>query len=167
MSVNKYAPHVLVLPEDDANTQIANGFQLALPGQNFRKLQILPEAGGWTRVRDSFLSDHVAEMERNPNRYMVLIIDLDGRPERPQSIHDLIPPTLADKVFIVGAARTPEELKDLGSYETIGRALAEDCAQSNRNCKDARTPVSDPLRHRWVSWNSLSGNRRIGSHFLI
>jgi hypothetical protein len=128
MSVNKYAPHVLVLPEDDANTQIANGFQLALPGQNFRKLQILPEAGGWTRVRDSFLSDHVAEMERNPNRYMVLIIDLDGRPERPQSIHDLIPPTLADKVFIVGAARTPEELKDLGSYETIGRALEEDCA---------------------------------------
>jgi hypothetical protein len=28
MSVNKYHPHVLVLPEDDANRQLANGFLL-------------------------------------------------------------------------------------------------------------------------------------------
>ena len=28
MSVNKYQPHVLVLPEDDANRQLANGFLL-------------------------------------------------------------------------------------------------------------------------------------------
>lgn len=27
--MNKYRPHVLVLPEDDANRQIANGFLLA------------------------------------------------------------------------------------------------------------------------------------------
>jgi hypothetical protein len=128
MSVNKYAPHVLVLPEDDANSQIANGFQLALPGQNFRKLQILPEAGGWTRVRDSFLTDHVAEMERNPNRFMVLIIDLDGRPERPRTVRAQIPLNLTDRVFIVGAARSPEELRELGSYEEIGRNLAGDCA---------------------------------------
>ncbi len=26
MSVNKYKPHVLILPEDDADRQIANGF---------------------------------------------------------------------------------------------------------------------------------------------
>lgn len=30
MSVNKYKPHVLVLPEDDANRQLANGFLLGL-----------------------------------------------------------------------------------------------------------------------------------------
>lgn len=28
MSVNKERPHVLILPEDDANRQLANGFQL-------------------------------------------------------------------------------------------------------------------------------------------
>lgn len=28
MSVNKYSPHVLVLPEDKANSEIANGFLL-------------------------------------------------------------------------------------------------------------------------------------------
>jgi hypothetical protein len=28
--VNRYLPHVLVLPEDDANRQIANGFVLDL-----------------------------------------------------------------------------------------------------------------------------------------
>jgi hypothetical protein len=26
MSANKYKPHVVVLPEDDANRQLANGF---------------------------------------------------------------------------------------------------------------------------------------------
>jgi hypothetical protein len=29
MSVNKYLPHVLVLPEDDANRQLANGFHVS------------------------------------------------------------------------------------------------------------------------------------------
>ncbi len=28
MSVNKFLPHVLVLPEDDADSQLANGFLL-------------------------------------------------------------------------------------------------------------------------------------------
>jgi hypothetical protein len=28
MRINKYKPHILVLPEDDANRQIANGFIL-------------------------------------------------------------------------------------------------------------------------------------------
>jgi hypothetical protein len=30
MSVNKYQPHVLLLPEDDANTELANGFVLEI-----------------------------------------------------------------------------------------------------------------------------------------
>jgi hypothetical protein len=35
---------------------------------------------------------------------------------------------LRDRVFILGARSEPEALKpDLGSYETIGRALAKDC----------------------------------------
>jgi len=33
MSPNQYQPHILVLPEDDANRQIANGFiQAPNPG---------------------------------------------------------------------------------------------------------------------------------------
>ena len=40
MSVNKYLPHVLVLPEDDANRQLANGFLLD-PNLLDRRIQLL------------------------------------------------------------------------------------------------------------------------------
>ncbi len=53
MSPNKYAPHVLVLPEDDANNDIANGF-LRHDALDLRAIQVLPCAGGWGKVRDAF-----------------------------------------------------------------------------------------------------------------
>ena len=59
MSVNKYLPHVLVLPEDDANRQLANGFLLDRALMT-RSIQVLAEAGGWTAVLDRFKSDHVS-----------------------------------------------------------------------------------------------------------
>ena len=40
MSVNKERPHVYVLPEDDANRQLAKGFQLQVD-QNERQMQVL------------------------------------------------------------------------------------------------------------------------------
>ena len=43
MSVNVYNPHVLVLPEDDANRQIANGFLLE-PSIKHRNIQVLTPA---------------------------------------------------------------------------------------------------------------------------
>jgi len=61
MSVNHYLPHVLVLPEDDANRQIANGFQLDISS---RQIQVLPEAGGWIRVLECFTEDHIGAMDR-------------------------------------------------------------------------------------------------------
>jgi hypothetical protein len=43
--MNKYKSHILILPEDDANREIANGFNL---NENLddRSIQILPSAGG-------------------------------------------------------------------------------------------------------------------------
>jgi hypothetical protein len=35
VSVNKYQPHFLVLPEDRANSQVANGFLLNLDESGF------------------------------------------------------------------------------------------------------------------------------------
>jgi hypothetical protein len=43
MSVNKYLPHVLVLPEDDANRQLATGFEIEV--KHTRRIQVLVEAG--------------------------------------------------------------------------------------------------------------------------
>src|SRR6266446_10607727 len=109
MSVNKYQPHVLVLPEDDANRQLANGFLLE-QSLLTRKIQVLEEVGGWTLVLERFLSDHVVDMERYPGRFMVLLIDFDGREERMQHAKARIPAHLTKRVFILGAWSEPEAL---------------------------------------------------------
>jgi hypothetical protein len=130
MSVNKYQPHVFVLPEDDANRQLANGF-LREPSLLIRRIQVLPEAGGWTQVLDHFKSGHIMEMGRYPQRFMVLLIDLDGFAERLAGAKAEIPAELIDRVFILGALTTPEALKQakLGSYEEIGAAMAKYCLE--------------------------------------
>ncbi len=127
MSVNKSKAHVLVLPEDDANRQIANGFQLYVDS---RQLQVLVEAGGWAKVLECFATEHIRRMERFPNRFMVLVIDLDDRGDRRSYVAAKIPIHLTHRVFILSTLTEPEKLKtDLGSYETIGFALAKDCRE--------------------------------------
>ncbi len=126
---NKFLPHVFVLPEDDANRQIGNGF-LQAPALQPRRIRILPEAGGWTAVRDSFAREHNRAMAVYPQRRMILLVDFDRQKDRLQEVMKKVDPSLHERVFLVGAWGEPEELrKDLGSYERIGRALAEDCAK--------------------------------------
>lgn len=111
-----------MLPEDDANRQVANGFVLVFPT---RQIQILPEAGGWAQVRDRFTTEHIAGMERYPHRLMVLLVDFDGNANRLQDIQTGIPGNLRQRVFVLGTLTEPEDLTrvGLGSYETIGRGL--------------------------------------------
>lgn len=49
MSINKYDQHIFVLPEDDANRQIANGFIQDL-NLNQRAIQVRPIANGWKKA---------------------------------------------------------------------------------------------------------------------
>lgn len=131
MGVNQYKPHVLVLPEDDANSSLANGFHLEL-GQ-IRQMQVLEVAGGWNEVLTLFESVHAAEMDRCRHRLMVLLIDFDGRESRLRDAKARIPTHLTDRVFILGSRTEPEDLKpDFGSLETVGRALGRDC-RTNTN----------------------------------
>jgi len=66
-------------------------------------------------------------MERNEQRFMVLLIDFDGDTARLTDAQACIPPSLKNRVFIIGALTQPEELRtQLGSYETIGLALVKD-----------------------------------------
>ena len=131
MSVNKYQPHVLVLPEDDANRQLANGFHLEVPWIGSGRCRCFRWRVVGLRSWTSFKSDHVDEMERYPNRFMVLLIDFDGSEERLTEAKAKIPADLTDRVFILGALTTPEALKqaNLGSYEEIGSAMAKDCRE--------------------------------------
>jgi hypothetical protein len=144
MSVNRHQPHVLVLPEDDANRQLANGFHLQVDSVRQRQMQVLPVAGGWAEVLHRFLLDHVVGMESNTMRFMVLLIDFDRREERLTAAKAQIPEHLTDRVFILGALSEPEALKraDLGDYETIGLAMARDCREETEGIWE-----HDLLRH--------------------
>jgi hypothetical protein len=129
MAVNRYLPHVLLLPEDDANSQIATGFHLQVSPVRQRQMQVLLVAGGWNEVLNLFEAEHAMEMDRCPPRYMILLIDFDGVQNRLEAASARIADHLRDRVFILGALGEPEDLRKagLGSYETIGRAMAEDC----------------------------------------
>lgn len=129
MSVNCYKPHILVLPEDDANRQLANGFLLEMPDQWRRQVQILPVARGWAKVIDEFRSQHVDGMFKYPSRTMVLAIDFDGQSGRLCEVRSRIPQELADRVFVLGVWTRPEDLKrlGLGSYEEIGQQMCRGC----------------------------------------
>jgi hypothetical protein len=139
----------LVLPEDDANRQLANGFLL----DHFlltRKIQVLEEVGGWMQVIERFVSDHVRDMDRYPNRFMALLIDFDGNGDRLRTARNRIPDHLATRVFILGVITEPEHLRShLGSFETIGLALAKDC----------REDTSTVWGHRLLSHNAAELRR--------
>jgi hypothetical protein len=130
MSVNKHQPHLFVLPEDDANRQLANGFLLD-HSVSTRQMQVLNPAGGRAKVLERFKSIHVVEMDRYPQRFMVLLIDFDEQEERVAKAKAEIPSHLTGRVFILGAWSHPEALKRarLGSYQTIGLKMAQDCRE--------------------------------------
>ena len=131
MSVNKRRPHIFVLPEDGANRQLARGFQLEVDWTRQRQMQVLEEAGGWMAVLERFDSDHVDGMKSNAQRFMVLLIDLDGKQARLQDVKGKIPVHPTDRVFVLGTLSEPEALKSagLGTYEMIGKAMAQNCRE--------------------------------------
>jgi hypothetical protein len=156
MSVNRYQPHVLVLPEDDANRQLANGF-IQDQDVSTRRIQVLEPAGGWMRVLECFTSDHVRAMETCQLRSMVLLIDFDGKKDRMNLAKEVIPSHLTERVFVLGVLTEPEDLRkaSLGSYETIGRAMAKDLPRGNRYDLGTRSPATQ-CRRDWPSTRQRS-----------
>lgn len=147
MSANKYKPHLLVLPEDDANRQMANGFLLD-PNLNDRVIQILPPAGGWRKVVESFVQDHVNKMRQLLYRRIVLLIDFDQRENRLDYVKSQIPDDLRERVFVLGIQSEPERMKrkiaGLNTFEDIGQAIGRDCHNSTY-----RIWQDSLLKHNW------------------
>ncbi|MCT7980249.1 hypothetical protein [Laspinema olomoucense] len=142
MTLNKYRPHVLVLPEDDADRQIANGFILN-PNLNNRAIQILPPSGGWLDVLHDVKTVHGPKMHNIPHRMLVLLIDFDQDTDRLTFVRTQIPETLQSRIFVLGVLRDPESLKrgikktktfikKTKTFEEIGEALAQDCADNQQ-----------------------------------
>jgi hypothetical protein len=129
---NPYKPHVVVLPEDRANEEIVNGFNNFLDLYS-RAIQIERPAGGWENVVEKFQKNHVSEMEKFPERMMVLLMDFDENYEyRFSYAKERIPEYLENRVFVLGVLSEPEKLRtDIKkNFENIGESLAKDCSDN-------------------------------------
>lgn len=127
--MNKYAPHVYVIPEDDCNRQMADGFVLHHQVKD-RRIQVVPPAGGWSKVLKTFREEYIRELRDYPGAHVVLLIDFDDQVEnRKASFEHEIPEEFKTRVFVVGCRRNPETLKKAlkMSFEEIGKSLANDC----------------------------------------
>lgn len=129
MSANKYEDHVVVLPEEAANHNIATGFKQRIPGDRQTRLQVLPAAGGWIPVFDALRDDLALSMRRFVKRRLVLLIDFDGQPDRLSDPKAKIPLDIADRVFVIGVRTEPEALRAARklNFKQLGEILAAEC----------------------------------------
>ncbi len=131
MSVNKEKPHLYILPEDDENRELANGFINNL-WVNDRQVQVLPVAGGWRTVLEKFKVEYIPHLNTYRDANIVLLIDFDQKHEsRFSSFTEEIPDRFKDRVFVIGVKDEPKDLKRAlnltKNFEEIGSALADDC----------------------------------------
>ncbi|MFQ3599104.1 MAG: hypothetical protein SNJ55_12435 [Chloroherpetonaceae bacterium] len=133
MSANKFEPHLIVLPEDDANAALVNGFLLS-PFVNSRQVQVLPVAGGGKRAVQAFLDEHLIKLRRYTQRRFVLVIDFDNDLTLFERASSQIPNDVKARVFVLGVFSEPERLRtSLGmGYEDIGKTLTKECIENRR-----------------------------------
>jgi hypothetical protein len=127
--MNRYAPHVYIIPEDDRDRQIADGFVLH-DQVDYRRIQVVPPAGGWAKVLETFRDEYVAKLRQYPDAHVVMLIDFDDRVgTRKADFEKEIPAELQSRVFVVGSKHNPETLKKalMINFEEIGKSLAHDC----------------------------------------
>ena len=130
---NKYADHLLVLPEDDANRRLVNGFLMNV-GVMYRRIAVLPEARGWENVMAA-LQDRafINGLIAYPKRHLLLSIDFDGKVEaRLTGYADAVaalPAAIRDRIYLLGSLETPERIRAACGlqFEDIGKRLASEC----------------------------------------
>jgi hypothetical protein len=111
MTMKRYVEHVYVIPEDDADRQIAVGF---VDNHRVRdaRVQVMPVAGGWRNVLQTFRDEYVQKLPYYPRAHAVMLIDFDGCFEQRRAEFESA--NLAEikpRVFVVGPKDTPEILK--------------------------------------------------------
>jgi hypothetical protein len=129
MSATKYQPHVLIVPEDHADEQIANGF-IKHDRVPPNRVQVMRPADGWSGVLNKFETQHIAYLRNYSKGHVVLLIDFDNQyATRRVRFDNIIPEDLKNRVFVIGVKENPELLKQsIGKdFEAIGLQLAEDC----------------------------------------
>jgi len=132
MSINKYKPHVWLIPEDEANRQLAIGF-LNHVSVSDGAVGVRAPAGGWSKVLGIFESEYLPLLRQSNHAHVVMLIDFDEVEGRRDQFEQKIPKDVSSRVFVVGSKDEPETLKhELDwSYEKIGRELAEGCHRAD------------------------------------
>ena len=128
VAANKYLPHLFIIPEDDANRQIAIGFEKD-HRVRARSLQVVTPAGGWSKAIEKLYSEYIPILNANANSHVLLIIDCDDDSSRIETALEAIPAPLKDRVFMLGTLHEPEALKaDLRlGLEKVGETMANQC----------------------------------------
>lgn len=130
--MNKFLEHIFVIPEDEADEEIANGFALH-DRVDARRIQVMPVAGGWKHVLATFQAEYVPRLRKYPLGHVVMLIDFDGYTEsRMKYFRERIPDDLRQRVFVVGSSTNPEAIEKAVNLprEQIGRSLAEACVSN-------------------------------------
>lgn len=151
--MNKYAPHVYVIPEDDCDRQIADGFVLHHL-VNAARIQVMPLAGGWHNVLKTFQNEYIQTLRTYQQAHVVMLIDFDGHiAERRAQFEQAIPEDVKARAFVVGSKDNPETLKKsmkIG-FEEIGKSLANDChADTTQRWNHEQLQHNDVERQRLV-----------------
>jgi hypothetical protein len=131
VSSNLYQDHLIVVPEDRPYRKIAKGFEGAVPTRGARRIQVMPEAGGWLEAVKQVETD-LHKLRRYPERRLVLLIDFDGDANRRLYVEDRIPQEVKDRVFLLGSFEEAEDLTPgLGHPESIGGQVGRACEASH------------------------------------
>jgi hypothetical protein len=128
MSVNKYRPHVYLVPEDEANRQLALGF-LNHEAVNEAIVYVRSPAGGWRKALEVYDSEYLPLLRRWPEAHVIILIDFDGDLNRRVEFEQRTADDVKSRVFVIGSRDEPETLKGelKTSLEQIGNQLAQDC----------------------------------------
>ncbi len=126
--MNKYKDHLLIVPEDDANKDLAIGFQNTVP-RGVNAIFIERVAGGWASARER-LESLFPTMRRYVRRRVLVLVDHDQSATRRDDVLRGVPDDLTDRVYLLGVWSEPESLQNAlnhRSREAIGEALARAC----------------------------------------
>jgi hypothetical protein len=156
VNMNLYAPHLYIIPEDDCDRQLADGFVQHYQVKS-QRIKVMPVAGGWKEVLRTFTMEYIARLQQDPKKHghVVMLIDFDGHYfDRRKEFEDAIPEDLKQRVFVVGSKVTPEALKKelAKNFEQIGLSLADDCVSgAEATWSHEHLKHNDPDRLRLVN----------------
>src|SRR5690606_13207530 len=101
-AMSKFQPHLIIIPEDEANDAIAIGFSTHDAVDN-RRIQRKKVAGGWNKAVELSKAQY-DYLKAYPTAHLLMLIDMDGNPSRREQVTASIPDDLKNRVFVLGTA---------------------------------------------------------------